>query len=93
VECAVIALAIAAALLSILASTFTLVVLAMAIPSLLVTFLFVPHLARRSANAARRNRALLETFGSEGEAALRRAAVAERPSVSTSSARAPRRSA
>jgi hypothetical protein len=69
------------------------VVLAMAIPSLLVTFLFVPHLARRSANAARRNRPLLETFGSEGEAALRRAAVAERPSVSTSSARAPRRSA
>jgi uncharacterized membrane protein len=73
---ALVAVALAAPLLSLISWTLALFLLAISIPGLLVTFVLVPLLAGRSAEAARRNRALLETFGSEGEAALRRARAA-----------------
>ena len=78
VDWLLLALAVAAPLLSLHSWKAALVLLAISIPGLLIRFVLLPHVLRRSAEAARRNRALLATFGAEGEAALRRAGVAER---------------
>ena len=81
VDWLLLALAVAAPLLSLHSWKAALVLFAISLPGLLIRFVLLPHVLRRSAEAARRNRALLEAFGSEGEEALRRAGIGERRSA------------
>lgn len=76
VDAGFIAFVAAAPLLALYTWKLTLVTPAIAVPGAFVTFVLLPHWSRRSAEAERLNRALLETFGREGSEALRRVEAA-----------------